>query len=256
MSGQHGNIENKSFFWSQKTFEPKRTFRWKVRFDNLVTHIPESYIVSVQKPNFGFTVESVSNLGTPKYVKGNIEFRPIEIVCIDDEQNTVSNWIHYYYHLAGLKFSKNESIGNSSSNVLTEKTRNIEISALNEYGNVIEQYQLYNAWISDVKYSQLNYTETGLSTFTLTIVYDNYEFLVSQSSGKVLRFDGSQEIPNTTQIESSEPVKYLKHNGKLEQIHGGTRHIGQGQKRNTNNDQQQRNQNRSPNFNNAPSLPY
>jgi len=216
---------NTGFFWEERRFEPKRTFRWKVLFDNLLTHIPPQYVISAQKPNFGFTVESISDLGTPKYKKGPLELRPIEIVCIDDEQNTVSNWIHYYYKLAGLNFSKYSEIGNTTSRTLTDKTKNIEISMLNELGNVIEQYVLYNGWISDVKYSPLNYTDTGLATYTMTIVYDNYEYLVSPESEKIL--NAAPDKPNVKQISSSaEPTNPLQGSyiTKLSGIHGSITH--------------------------------
>jgi hypothetical protein len=224
MSGDSTTNSNPGFFWDDRRFEPKRTFRWKVRFDNLVPHIPPQYVISVQKPNFGFSVESISDLGTPKYKKGALELRPIEIVCIDDEQNTVSNWIHYYYNLAGLKFSRRSQIGNTTSKTLTEKTRNIEISMLNELGNVIEQYVLYNGWISDVKHSPLNYTDAGFATYAMTIVYDNYEYLVSPESGKILNF-GTDE-PNVKQISSSVGTvnPLIEHISKLVKIHGPASH--------------------------------
>lgn len=221
MSGAPSNNTNPGFFWHEKRFEPKRTFRWKVRFDNLVPHIPPQYVISAQKPNFGFTVESVSDLGVPKYKKGPLELRPIEIVCIDDEQNTVSNWIHYYYHLAGLNFSRSSEIGNTTSTTLTDKTKYIEISMLNELGNVIEQYVLYNGWISDVKHSPLNYTEGGLATYTMIIVYDNYEYLVSEASGETLKTGpGEPKVKQTS--DSATPVNPIKqHIDKLQNIHGG-----------------------------------
>lgn len=215
MSGN--NIDNKGFFWSEKRFEPKRTFRWKVRFDNLLTHIPPQYVISVQKPSISTAVENIPDLGTPKYIKGQMETKPIEIVCIDDEQNTVTNWIHYYYKLAGLNFGFYE-IGNLSQYVLTDKTRNIEISVLNELGNVIEQYRLHNGWIAEVSYSTLNYTETGLSTYTLKIVYDNFEYLVSPKSGEELSFDPLSS--NVKQDNSDNPVSFSTHNNKLQKIHG------------------------------------
>lgn len=242
MSGESSKNTNPGFFWHEKRFEPKRTFRWKVRFDNLVPHIPPQYVISAQKPNFGFTVESISDLGTPKYKKGPLELRPIEIVCIDDEQNTVSNWIHYYYHLAGLNFSKYSEIGNTTSRTLTEKTKNIEISMLNELGNVIEQYVLYNGWISDVKYSPLNYTDGGLATYTMIIVYDNYEYLVSEASSGTIQPNMPQRtllpgvdpdvlasmagLNGTTgvkQVNANNPVDFLQQDSskKLADIHGG-----------------------------------
>lgn len=227
MSGNQ-KTPNTGFFWEERRFEPKRTFRWKVLFDNLLTHIPPRYVISAQKPNFGFTVESISDLGTPKYKKGPLELRPIEIVCIDDEQNTVSNWIHYYYKLAGLNFSKYSEIGNTTSRTLTDKTKNIEISMLNELGNVIEQYVLYNGWISDVKYSPLNYTDTGLATYTMTIVYDNYEYLVSPESAKILKAAPAEES-NVKQIltgSAGAPVNPFGESyiTKLSGIHGSIRH--------------------------------
>jgi len=38
--------------------------------------------------------------------------------------------------------------------------------------NVVEEWQLYNAWVKDVKYGELDYTSDDLTEITLTLRYD------------------------------------------------------------------------------------
>ena len=233
MSGDHGprKKNNRGFFWTDDEFEPKRTFRWKVEFDNLINHIPPQYIVSVKKPGITFETIESEDLRVKKYNPGQGRFTPVEIVCIDDEQNSVTSWIDYYLYLSNFNLVLNNENGtiymSLDSKIAKEKTRNIEIKMLNEYGYAIEIWKLKGAWISAFAQSDLNYTDSGLATYTIIIVYDGYEYLVSNDANndQNILYDTAQMTAQTQYSKSSKR--------KMREIHGGLSRRIESEKKNS-----------------------
>ena len=194
-----GNASSKfSFDLSNPNFEPKRNFRWRLLFDNLVNHIPPQYVVSVTKPSISWAKQKDPIIGGYEYrATEGFETEPIEIVCIDDEQNLVGNWIHYYLSLSGVDTGESSAY-NVDSNVYRSKTRNIEIQMLNELGNPIESFILVDAWISGIRQSSLSYEDGGFSTYSMTITYNGYRYRVSKESKQVASETNYSNIKTTS----------------------------------------------------------
>lgn len=187
MSGDSSKVNGSKFSFdlSSSRFEPKRSFRWRLEFDNLINHIPPQYIVSVTKPSITWEQRTENLIGAVEYIStAPPQKSPIEIVCIDDEQNLVGNWLHYYLAVSGVDTSYFNSY-DTTSGMYIEKTRNIEIFMLNELGYDIESFELQNAWISGIKHSDLSYSETGLATYSITISYSGYKYKVSSESSAI-----------------------------------------------------------------------
>ena len=181
-----GNASSKlSFDLSNPNFEPNRNFIWRLLFDNLVNHIPPQYVVSVTKPSISWAKQKDPIIGGYEYrATEGFETEPIEIVCIDDEQNLVGNWIHYYLSLSGVDTGESSAY-NVNTNVYRSKMRNIEIQMLNELGYPIESFILVDAWISGIRQSSLSYEDGGFSTYSMTITYNGYSYKVSKESKQV-----------------------------------------------------------------------
>lgn len=248
MSEKHGKrpIKQRSFFWSDPGWEPKRTFRWRLEFDNLVYHIPEQYIVSVQKPSISFARREVVGLGTKEIVADLGSTRPIEIVCVDDEYSTVTNWIYYYYKVCGFHMDKEYSpeVGGKlkiNTQAAKDKTRNIQISMLSSGGPgttgaignpaAIESWILHGAWISEFSQSELNYKDSGLATYSLKIEYDHFEYLIDKNSRGFAenRFVVSSNLDFTNTATADYTKSPQKVIDELEKIHGpGYKYLNHG----------------------------
>lgn len=208
----------KSFFWNNPNWEPKRAFRWRLLFDDIIQHIPEHYVVKAEKPSLEFKTREVIGLGTKEKVADLGNTRPITITLIDDEYNTVVNWIYYYYKVSGLEFSKSNYIHNQGGRLKIDtekakkKTNNIQIQMLSSDGVPIEIWELYGAYISKFEQSALEYELDGLATYTITIEYDMFEYRINSKD----KGFGSK-IEEYAQKDTETPVKILDN---LEKVHG------------------------------------
>lgn len=210
-------------FWNDPNFEPKRTFRWNVEFDDLIKHFPSYYVISAARPSISFEAQEIQGQGHKKYYPKNPSVSPIEIVCIDDEYNTVTNWVYWYYKVCGIAFDATPdgesefSIAPYTEELLKDKTRDITISMLTSEGTPTESWVLKNAWIAEFKSSPLNYTDSGLSTYTLKIQYDSFSYAINNNDkldyNNKERWDNAQ-IKETGKDKSNDAV--------FEKYHGGT----------------------------------
>lgn len=98
--------------WWDASLEPKRNFRWEIQYtkndevlDGFETVlIPSHYITSVKMPSFSFTKEDTEEIGGRRViVSPNPVFSPVEITFIDDEQNSVYEWLYWYFYNTGIQ---------------------------------------------------------------------------------------------------------------------------------------------------------
>ena len=166
-----------TFFWNDPKMEPRRSFRCLFHFDNLVYHIPPHFIKSVKKPSFTANSKRIQGLGYAVNVAQQIQYNPVEITCIDDQVNTLTNWVYYYFRHSGIDFDGTQGAQTCiNTDRAKDKTRNVEIVMLDADGNGIETWTLYNAWISSFNQSDLTYDTEDLATYTLTLTYDWFEY--------------------------------------------------------------------------------
>lgn len=205
-----------TFFWNDPRMEPKRSFRWLVQFDNLVDHIPPHFIKSVKKPSFTANSKRIQGLGYAVNVAQQIQYNPVEITCIDDQVNTLTNWVYYYFRHTGLEFNGTQGAQTCiDTDRAKNKTRNVEIVMLDADGNGIETWTLYNAWISSFNQSDLTYDTEDLATYTLTLTYDWFEYSEGTRPGftKKQWKEQDQFGPNPPRTKKVDVEK-------LEKIHG------------------------------------
>lgn len=230
-----------TFFWNDPKMEPKRSFRWLVQFDNLVDHIPPHFIKSVKKPSFTVNSKRVQGIGYAINVGQQIQYNPVEITCIDDRENTLTNWVYYYFNYVGNDFSGNQGAQTCiNTNKAKDKTRNIEIIMLDSSGNPLETWTLHGAWISSFNQSDLSYDSEDLATYTLTITYDWFQYsegawpgltkkqwkekyakVLTDHTAKVVEATvAGKEPPPTPEILKSKDRSKKVDISQLEKIHG------------------------------------
>lgn len=230
MSEQREKKELGSYFWNDKSFEPKRNFRWLLKFDDLVNHIPPHYVKNVKKPSFTINSKRVQGIGYAINVAQQVQYQPVEITLIDDQKNTVTDFIYYYFNYAGNDFSGKQGAQTCiNTNKAKNKTRNIELWMLNHNGIPIEIWTLYGAWISSFTQSDLSYENSDLATYTMTITYDyfqygNNDFSSTYKKDTIARAsrDG---LPPTEEERYNADIDLLTDNSspnikELEKIHG------------------------------------
>jgi len=223
-----------TYFWNDSKLEPKRSFRWLVQFDNLVDHIAPHFIKNVKKPSFTVNSKRIQGIGYAVNVAQQVQYQPVEITCVDDQLNTLTNWVYYYFRNAGLDFSGNQGAQTCiDTNIAKEKTKNIEIIMLDANGNGLETWTLHNAWISSFNQSDLSYENNDLATYTMTITYDWFEYTEGTFPGLTKKqhlnayldsiADVMKEVisdgPEAKNLVNSERTKKVDFE-KLQKIHG------------------------------------
>ena len=176
-------------FWSDTTQNvpsPKRNFRWLL----FLGGVPSWIIKKVGKPNWNVTETVHEYLNHKFYYPGRIEWQTIDVTLVDpvspDATQTVSNILRasgytppedQFDTLTLNKADAVSSLGTVRIQQLGTRPsqQGAAPGAVNLGGGppqAVEEWQLYNCWVKDVKLGDLDYTSDDLTEITLTLRYD------------------------------------------------------------------------------------
>ena len=157
-------------FWSSPNSEPKRAYRWVAEFHG----IHQWLLKKVSKPSFAVTETAHTYLNHKFYYPGRVEWNTINITLADpvhpDASKTIMDIItHAGYHAPTdaadtQTMSKKMSVANFGN-----PFRIVQLGPDNEE---IEVWELYNPWIKDVKFGELDYESDDMVDVELEIRYD------------------------------------------------------------------------------------
>lgn len=167
-------------FWSEdfKTglTDPKRKFRFSVSFGNIVT--PEGgpilwYAKTAAKPGFTISETVHEYLNHKFYYPGRTEWDTVDITVVDPGNPDISATLSDIVKQAGYSPPTSafdlESMAKSGA---TGALGNVLIQQLDEAGNPIESWTLWNAFVTALKFGDLDYSSDELSEITITLRYD------------------------------------------------------------------------------------
>jgi len=171
-------------FWTDYgvgKLEPKRSYRFLLFFGQLST----PWIAKkVSKPGFAVSETKHSYLNHNYYYPGRVEWNTVTATLVDpgepDVAQTMDNILRNMGYLipegpdtAPVTLSKGASV-NQMNTVRIQQIQNaysgeaINASAV----EVIEEWQLYGAWVKDVKYGDLAYEDDNMTEVTVELRYD------------------------------------------------------------------------------------
>ncbi|MDP3987001.1 MAG: phage tail protein [Nanoarchaeota archaeon] len=162
----------KQSFWSDPVLEPKRQYRWVM----FIGGIPQWVIKKTAKPNFKVTESVHKYINHTFHYPGRVEWQPIEVILVDPIAPDASRTIMNIIKAAGYHFPVDASDTSTMSKAkATAALGNVVIEQLDAEGNAVDQWQLINAWVSNVNMGQLDYEGDNMVDITLTITYDYAE---------------------------------------------------------------------------------
>lgn len=185
--------------------DPKRNFRFRVVFDGFADGA-SWYAKKCSKPSFAITDSKHSFLNHNFYYPGKVEWNPVTVTLVDPvEPDAMSQLLAIIegsgYNLPtvgttqGLntwttftKSSMNQALGGVALN--------IQIEQLDAQGIPVETWTLNQAFIKDVKFSELSYESEDLSEITLEIRYDWASLDSAKGNAKAVsttKLDGGTE---------------------------------------------------------------
>jgi len=145
-------------------FEPLRKNRWILRFPTDLG-ISEWMLSSAQRPRIKQDSVEIQFLNTSTWVAGRYIWESLSVTFRDPIGPSASQAIMEWVRLCS------ESVTGRQGYAAGYK-RDIELEMLDPTGVVVQRWILKNAWLSDVNFGDLNYTDDAIADITANIVMD------------------------------------------------------------------------------------
>jgi len=186
-------------FWTndyggQGVNNPKRNFRFHVQFTNMgtLTGYGESmlyYAKTANKPSFSLGETTHSYLNHTFKFPGRVTWNDVTITMVDPGPNNgtaAASDNGLAYGLATLLKTSGYSVPSGASStddfVTISKTKAVSgigdvlVTQLDHDGNPLESWTLYNAFLSEIKFGDLDYSNDDLTEYSITLKYDWAEY--------------------------------------------------------------------------------
>lgn len=159
-------------FWSDASEgirDPKRQFRWILVNDN----IPVYTLKKVGKPSFTVQESTHKYINHTFYYPGRVEWNTIAMTLADpvdpDGAATMVDIIKTGGYSPAIS---QDMLSTMSKSKATNSLGRVEIQQIDSNGNAIETWVLWNAWIKDVKFGDLDYDGDDLTDIEIELRYD------------------------------------------------------------------------------------
>ena len=179
-------------FWSSQVLEPKRAFRFIIRFKGM-TDGASWYATKVTKPTVEISEQEHKYLNHNFYFPGRATWSPVSITLVDPATPDAVGELHQMLVNSGYiipsnpeqlrTISKDRAVSEAGNISDGAQGGDIEILQLDADGNtddsnILERWTLRNAWVKKVAPSELSYDSEELSTIEIEIRYDWAELKV------------------------------------------------------------------------------
>jgi hypothetical protein len=164
-------------FWTDVNTEPKRNFRFLL----LIGGIPQWIVKKTGKPNFTIKDTVHKYLNHSFHYPGGVEWEKITVELVDPVAPDASRTIQDIISASGYHFPENpDDISTISKRSACSALGQVTIQQVGAVeGEIVEEWVLWNAWISSVKYGELDYNSEELTTLSIELTYDFAEMTKS-----------------------------------------------------------------------------
>jgi len=164
-------------FWSDKTLDPKRQFKFKVSF-GLASGIVAPFFIAQSADRPSYTIgdtAKVEFLDKTFYYPGKVTWNEVKIKFVDGTNEETNMAYKVYKYLTTTGWVSPVQTGNGDFSTVGKSkaaSTSLLIETLNAEGASIDKYSLNNAFIKSVEQSNLDYAQDTIATVTLTMRYD------------------------------------------------------------------------------------
>lgn len=157
-------------FWSDPTVEPKRQFRFLVNIGG----IPQWIIKTSGKPNFALGETIHPYLNHSFKFPGRVAWEDVSITLVDPVAPDASREMLNILLNSGYHFptDPNDTSTVSKASAVNSLGRVVIAQIGADEGDIIEEWELVNAWLKAVNFGTLDYESDDLTSLELTISYD------------------------------------------------------------------------------------
>lgn len=163
-----------SQFWASPLSDPKRLYRFNVIFGDFEPWLA----TTVTLPAFKLGEAKHSYLNHTFKYPGRIEWQDVTLGLRDPALPDTADDVMRLLRAAGYKFPDAQFANNTQETVSKAGAigvigqNSVKIQQLDGFGNPITTWILKNAWIKEVKPSDLDYSKDDLTEIKITITYD------------------------------------------------------------------------------------
>ena len=161
---------------SQGLLMPKLQYRFRAILENFGVSTPRSeltkQVMDVSRPNLTFDQVTLDVYNSRVYMAGKHTWEPISITIRDDVNNAVTKLVGEQIQKQ-FDFFEQSSAASGIDYKFTTRIEMLDGGGGSSKPNVLETFELYGAYIDNVNYNTLAYTESTPATITLGIRYDN-----------------------------------------------------------------------------------
>ena len=176
-------------FWTATSDikDPKRKFRFLVRFSNFGTDSTLWFAKTATKPSFQIASAEHKYLNHTFYYPGSVTWQDVAITLVDPTDPDVASTLSNVVTTAGYKPpdpGEYATISKGSSVTALGVVTIVQLAA--DGTTELEAWQLHNAWITEVKYGDLEYGGDDLTELSITLKYDWASMKPGGTDGSIL----------------------------------------------------------------------
>jgi hypothetical protein len=180
-------------FWHDATgLDPKRQYRWVLYND----HIPLYTLKKVNKPSFTVSESTHKYLNHTYYYPGRVEWEKISMTLADpvqpDAAATITNIIKNSGYTPAVT---SDDLQTMSKEFSVAALGQVSIQQIDSEGNAVETWTLWNAFVTAVKYGDLDYEGDEMTDVEIELRYD-YAYL--ETTGLSTQGENSFWDPGTS----------------------------------------------------------
>jgi hypothetical protein len=161
-------------FWSDPTVQPKRSFKFLLYMGEGDRNIPTWVAKKVTKPSFQISETPHKFLNHTFYFPGRLEWQTIDVTLADPVAPDASAIVQEMLKFSGYNVPETPEF---AQNMISRADAifslgNLRIEQIDSTGQIIEAWELKNAWVKDVKYGELSYESDDMVNIDMVIRYD------------------------------------------------------------------------------------
>lgn len=161
---------------TQGLLMPKLKYRFRAVFENFGVSSDRveltKQVASISRPNVNFNPFVIEAYNSKVNLVGKPSWEPVTVTLRDDAGGNVSKLVGEQIQKQ-FDFAEQASASSGIDYKFVLKVEMLDGGNGANQPNVLETWELYGAFVNQVNYGEMSYTESAPAEIVLTITYDN-----------------------------------------------------------------------------------
>jgi len=161
---------------TQGLLMPKLKYRFRAVFENFGVSSDRveltKQVASISRPNVNFNPFVIEAYNSKVNLVGKPSWEPVTVTLRDDAGGNISKLVGEQIQKQ-FDFAEQASASSGIDYKFLLKFEMLDGGNGANQPNVLETWELYGAFVNQVNYGEMSYTESAPAEITLTVTYDN-----------------------------------------------------------------------------------